>query len=160
VIEGYRGTNAIFLAIERKELDGICMASSTLLGPRRDLIDKGALRILFSMEAKPMAALPNVPTMFGRLKDERERQIVSFINAALEYGRPFAAPPGVPAERLAALQAAFRAMLEDPEFLAEAKRMKYHITYTSPDDLKELTERLYATPREVLDEAAALMPKD
>ena len=160
VVEGYGGTNAVFLAIERKEVDGICMASSTLLGPRRDLIDTGALRVLFSMEAKPMAALPGAPTMFSRLKDDRQRQIVSFINAALEYGRPFAAPPGVPPERLAALQAAFRAMLDDAEFLAEAKQMKYRITYTSPDELSALTDRIYATPRAILDEAAAMMPKD
>jgi tripartite-type tricarboxylate transporter receptor subunit TctC len=61
VVEGYGSTNVVFLAIERGELDGICMASSTLLGPRYDLIETGALKILFSMEAKPMTALPNVP---------------------------------------------------------------------------------------------------
>ena len=99
VVEGYAGTNAIFLAIERGEVEGLCMASSTLLGPSRNLIESGKLRILFSMESKPMAALPNVPTMFTRLKTEKQRQIVSFLNAALEYGRPFAAPPGVPSER-------------------------------------------------------------
>jgi tripartite-type tricarboxylate transporter receptor subunit TctC len=160
VVEGYGGTNAVFLAIERGEVDGVCMASSTLLGPRRQMIDSGALRILFSMEAKPMAALPNVPTMFSRLKSDRQRQLMAFINAALEYGRPFAAPPDVPPDRLAALRAAFRAMLDDADFLAEARQMKYQITYTSPEELKALTERLYATPPEIIAEAAALMPKD
>jgi tripartite-type tricarboxylate transporter receptor subunit TctC len=160
VVEGYGSTNVVFLAIERGELDGICMASSTLLGPRYDLIEKGALKILFSMEAKPMTAVPNVPTMFARIKTDEQRQIVSFINAALEYGRPFAVPPGVPPERLAALQAAFRAMLQDAEFLAEAKQMKYQITYTSPDELRELTERMYATPPAIIEQAAAMMPNE
>src|SRR5260221_129523 len=82
------------------------MASSTLLGPRLDLIESGALKVLFNMEAKTMAALPGVPTMFARLKTERDRQIVSFINSALEFARPFTAPPGVPPERLAALHVA------------------------------------------------------
>jgi tripartite-type tricarboxylate transporter receptor subunit TctC len=160
VVEGYGSASAVFLAIERREVDGICMASSTLLGPRSDLIEKGVLRVLFSMEAKPMTAWPNVPTMFDRLQTQEQRQIVSFVNAALEYGRPFVTPPGVPAARLAVLQAAFRATLDDPEFLAEAGRMKYRITYTSPDELKELTERLYATPRAIIENAAAMMPNE
>jgi tripartite-type tricarboxylate transporter receptor subunit TctC len=160
VVEGYGSTGAVFLAIERGELDGICMASSTLLGPRYDLIEKGALKILFSMEAKPMALLPDVPTIFVRIRTDDHRQIVSFINAALEYGRPFAAPPGIPPERLAALQPAFRETVQDPEFLAEAKQMKYQITYTSPDELKALTERMYAPPPEIIEQAAAMMPNE
>jgi len=160
VVEGYRSTNAIFLAIERREVDGVCMASSTLLGPRVDLVETGALKILFNMEEKTMAALPGVPTMFARLKREEHRQIVSFINSALEFGRPFTTPPGVPPERLAALQAALRATVADPEFLAEAKQLKFQITYTSPEELQQLTERMYATPRAIIDEASAMMPSE
>jgi tripartite-type tricarboxylate transporter receptor subunit TctC len=159
VVEGYAGTHAIFLAIDRGEVDGLCMASSTLLGPSRHLIDSGKLRVLFSMEAKPMTDLPNVPTMFSRLKTDEQRQTVSFLNAALDYGRPFAAPPGVPADRVAALRTAFAAMVKDPEFLTEAKKLGYVITYTSGEELKELTETLYRTPREVMERAAALLPK-
>jgi tripartite-type tricarboxylate transporter receptor subunit TctC len=158
VVEGYAGTNAIFLAIERGEVDGLCMASSTLLGPSRNLIESGKLRILFSMESKPMAALPHVPTMFTRLKTEKQRQIVSFLNAALEYGRPFAAPPGVPSERVTALRMAFASTLKDPAFLAEAEKLGYIITYTSGEELKQLSDSLYATPRDILEEAAALLP--
>jgi len=158
VVEGYAGTNAIFLAIERGEVEGLCMASSTLLGPSRNLIESGKLRILFSMESKPMAALPNVPTMFTRLKTEKQRQIVSFLNAALEYGRPFAAPPGVPSERVTALRVAFASTLKDPAFLAEAEKLGYIITYTSGEELKQLSDSLYATPRDILEEAAALLP--
>ena len=160
VIEGYGGAGAIFLAMERRELDGICMASSTLLGPRFDLIESGKVRFLFNMEAKRLAAMPDVPTMFDRLQNEEQRQVVSFINAALEYGRPFAAPPNVPPERLAALRAAFRATLDDADFLADAKKLKYRITYTSPQELAEVTERIYAMPRDVIDSAAAMMPNE
>jgi tripartite-type tricarboxylate transporter receptor subunit TctC len=136
------------------------MASSTLLGPRYDLVESGKVRFLFNMEAKRLTAMPEVPTMFDRLKSEEQRQVVSFINAALEYGRPFAAPPGVPADRLAALQGAFRATLDEPDFLAEAAKLKYRITYSSPQELAELTARLYAMPREIIDGAAAMMPNE
>jgi tripartite-type tricarboxylate transporter receptor subunit TctC len=159
VVEGYGSTNAIILAIERGEVDGICMSSSTLLGPRVDLIEKGVLTILFNVESKPMARPPGVPTIFTRFNDE-QRQIVSLINSAIEFGRPFAAPPGVPAERLAALQGALRATVADPEFIAEAEKLKFIVTYTSPQDMGDITARMYATPKSIIESASALMPAD
>ena len=159
VVEGYGSTNAIILAIERGEVDGICMSSSTLLGPRVDLIEKGVLTILFNVEAKPMAAPPGVPTIFTRFNDE-QRQIVSLINSAIEFGRPFAAPPGVAAERLVALQTALRATAADPEFIAEAEKLKFIVTYTSPQEMADITVRMYATPKSIIESASALMPAD
>ena len=159
VVEGYGSTNAIILAIERGETEGICMSSSTLLGPRVDLIEKGVLKILFNVEAKPMPFPAGVPTIFERFNDE-QKQIVSLINSAIEFGRPFAAPPGVPADRLAALQAALRATVTDAEFVAEAKKLKFIVTYTSPDEMQEITKRMYATPKAIVDAASALMPAD
>jgi len=159
VVEGYGSTNAIILAIERGEVDGICMSSSTLLGPRVDLIEKGVLTILFNVEAKPMPVPPGVPTIFTRFNDE-QRQIVALINSAIEFGRPFAAPPGVPADRLAALQAALRATVADADFLAEAAKLKFIVTYTSPQEMAEITTRMYATPKAIVESASALMPTD
>jgi tripartite-type tricarboxylate transporter receptor subunit TctC len=159
VVEGYGSTNAVILGVERGEVEGICMSSSTLLGPRVDLIEKGVLRILFNAEAKPMPFPAGVPTIFTRFNDE-QKQIVGLINSAIEFGRPFAAPPGLPAERLAALQAALKSTVTDAEFVAEAKKLKFMITYTSPDEMKEITSRMYATPKNIIDAASALMPAD
>jgi tripartite-type tricarboxylate transporter receptor subunit TctC len=159
VVEGYGSTNAIILAIERGEVEGICMSSSTLLGPRVDLIEKGVLKILFNVEAKPMPAPPGVPTIFDRFNDE-QKQIVSLINSAIEFGRPFAAPPGVPPERLAALRAALKATVADADFVAEASKLKFIVTYTSPQEMADIAARMYATPKQIIDAAAALMPAD
>lgn len=159
VVEGYGSTNAIILAIERGEVEGICMSSSTLLGPRVDLIEKGVLTILFNVEAKPMPSPSGVPTIFTRFNDE-QRQIVSLINSAIEFGRPFAVPPDVPADRLAALQAALRATVADQDFIAEATKLKFIVTYTSPQEMAEITARMYATPPSIIESAAALMPAD
>ena len=159
VVEGYGSTNAIILAIERGETEGICMSSSTLLGPRVDLIEKGVLKILFNVEAKPMPFPPGVPTIFTRFSED-QKQIVSLINSAIEFGRPFAAPPDVPADRLAALQAALKATVADAEFVAEAKKLKFIVTYTSPDEMREITTRMYATPKDIIDAASSLMPAD
>jgi tripartite-type tricarboxylate transporter receptor subunit TctC len=160
MVEGYRSTNTVILAIERKEVDGICMSASTLLGPRRDLVETGALKILFNVEEKTMDGWPNVPTIFSRLKSEEDRKVVGFLNSAIEYGRPFAVPPGVPKERLATLQEALRKAIADPDFVAEAKQMKFTITYTAPEEMAAITTRLYATPKPIIERASALIPKD
>jgi tripartite-type tricarboxylate transporter receptor subunit TctC len=160
MVEGYRSTNTVILAIERREVEGICMSSSTLLGPRFDLIEKKTLKILFNVEERRMAAMPNVPTIFSRLKTAEDRQVVTFLNSAIEYGRPFAVPPGVPAERLAALRAALKAATTDPGFIADARQLKFSITYTSPEEMTALTMRMYATPKAIIDRASAMIPKD
>ena len=159
VVEGYGSTNAIILAIERGEVEGICMSSSTLLGPRVDLVEKGVLTILFNVEAKPMPLPPGVPTIFTRFNDE-QRQIVSLINSAIEFGRPFAAPPGVPADRLAALQAALRATVDDADFVAEAKKLKFIVTYTSPQEMARYHGAHVRDAEAIIESAAALMPAD
>ena len=70
---------------------------------------------------------------------------------------PLAAPPGVPADRVAALRAAFDQTMKDPEFLAEAARLQFGIDPVGGDELNALLERIYATPRDVLDQVSALI---
>ena len=160
LIEGYSGSGAIFLAMDRHEVEGICITLGVFTGPRANLLQEGKVRLLFNTESKRLAKFPDVPTIQEFIKTDEQRQVISFINASLELGRPFAAPPGVPAERLAALRAAFAATVQDPAFLAEAAKMKYEVTYTSGEEQLELIEKLYATPPDRLAKAAALMPAE
>jgi tripartite-type tricarboxylate transporter receptor subunit TctC len=69
--------------------------------------------------------------------------------------RPFAAPPGIPQDRKAALLAAFDATMQDAEFLAEAKKLNIDVRPVSAKALNELLAELYATPKAVLTKAAA-----
>jgi hypothetical protein len=48
----------------------------------------------------------------------------------------------------------------DADFVAEAQKLKFIVTYTSPDEMREITARMYATPKEIIASAAALMPAD
>ncbi|MDE2473937.1 MAG: hypothetical protein KGO48_02705, partial [Alphaproteobacteria bacterium] len=68
--------------------------------------------------------------------------------------RPFAAPPGLPPERLQALRAAFDATMKDPQFLAEAKRLNLEVRPVSGSDVEKLIKELYATPPDVVKLAA------
>ncbi len=73
--------------------------------------------------------------------------------------RPFAAPPGIPADRKAALVAAFDATMKDPEYLADAARAQIDVNPVSGKALEELLSELYATPKDVLKKAGEAVTK-
>lgn len=158
VIDGYKGTNDVFLAMERGEVEGICITASQLAGPRAELLEKNKIRILFNTELTPLDGYKGVPTIYEFVKSNDHRQVLGFINSSLEFGRPYITPPDLPNDRLSALQNAFAETLKDKEFLAETRKSKYVVTYTPPDALIEVVSSLYATPKALLDQAAALMP--
>jgi len=68
-------------------------------------------------------------------------------------GRPFAAPPNVPAVRVAALRRAFAQTLTDPEFLAEADKLALDISLVEGETLQAMVERMFQEPRDVVEEA-------
>ena len=158
LIEGYSGTGAIFLAMDRGEVEGICMTLAQFVGPRGNLLKEGKVRLLFNTESKRLADFPEVPTIHDFITTEEPHQIIGFINASLELGRPFTLPPGVPPDRIAAMRAAFAATVRDPAFVADAAKLKYDVTYTSGEEQLALIEKLYATPPDRLAKASALMP--
>jgi tripartite-type tricarboxylate transporter receptor subunit TctC len=73
--------------------------------------------------------------------------------------RPFAAPPGIPADRKAALVAAFDKTMKDPEYLAEAEKAKIEVNPVSGPDIDKLLAELYATPKDVVAKASEAITK-
>ena len=95
-----------------------------------------------------------------RSDEGREKlQILKLFLGAQEMARPFAAPPGIPEDRKAALIAAFDATMKDPEFLAEAKRLDIDVNPVSAKALDQLLAELYATPKDVLEKARQAVAK-
>ena len=96
--------------------------------------------------------------MFQYAKTEEQKQILTFVTSSVELSRPFVMPPGVPAERLTIMRTAFAAVLKDPQLINEADRQQIDVTYRAPDDLLALINSLFATPKDLLDRAAELVP--
>ncbi len=71
--------------------------------------------------------------------------------------RPYVMPPGVPAERLQALQRAFNATMKDPAFLADAKRQDLEVRPVSGAEADALLHDAYATPPELVRQAIEFM---
>jgi tripartite-type tricarboxylate transporter receptor subunit TctC len=76
-------------------------------------------------------------------KTAEQKQMLELVFARQTMGRPFMAPPGVPAERVAALRKAFMATMKDKEFLAEAEKGQLEITPVSGEELQEIVARSY-----------------
>jgi hypothetical protein len=101
--------------------------------------------------------LKDVPNPLDMLKDDAARQAYLLVFGAGKMGRPVAAPPGVPADRVAALRRAFDATLKDPEFLDDIKRSR--IDMDGPSDgatVESILRGLYATPKAVVDRVTEL----
>jgi tripartite-type tricarboxylate transporter receptor subunit TctC len=90
-------------------------------------------------------------------KTDEQRQIFKMIFARQTMGRPYVAPPGVPADRLAALRQAFMDTMTDKEFLDEAEQNKFEINPVSGEQLEALVKEIYQTPPEVVKKAAAMV---
>jgi tripartite-type tricarboxylate transporter receptor subunit TctC len=158
VIDGYSTSDAIYLAMEREELDGTCGNYKGMLRNIQRQLDDGKTRILFNMERKRNPEIPNVPSIFEYLKDPENNQVFSFITSTTEMGRPLVAPPDVPADRLAALRAAFVKATSDPDFLNDTKKLKLDVTVTTGEDLTAVVDTLFAMPQPLIDRALAMMP--
>lgn len=154
LITGFPGSAEISLAMERGEVDGRCGWSwSSIKAEKSDWLKSGKLNLIAQLALQKAADLPNVPLIVDLAANDRQRQILKLIFARQTMGRPFAAPPGVPADRADALRAAFDATMKDPEFLAEADKRGLEVNPVSGVEAARLIDELYATPKDVLDAA-------
>ncbi|CAN0026009.1 unnamed protein product [Phaeothamnion confervicola] len=160
LVAGYPGTNEISLAMERGEVDGLCGLSWSTLKTRhaQSMRDK-KINIVIQAAFKKEPEMGDVPLIMEQTKDPEKLQILKLILAAQEMARPFAAPPGIPADRKAALIAAFDATMKDPEFLAEAKKLDIDVNPVSGKALDDLLAELYATPKAVIQKASEAITK-
>jgi tripartite-type tricarboxylate transporter receptor subunit TctC len=155
LVTGYPGTNDVALAMERREIDGFCGLSwSTLKSRHPDWLNNKSINIIVQAGLKKEPELPDTPFAIDLARTQEQIQIVKLVLVSQEMARPFAAPPGLPADRRAALLAAFDQTMKDPAFLAEAKTQALDIDPVSAKDIDALLAEVYATPKDVTDKAA------
>jgi tripartite-type tricarboxylate transporter receptor subunit TctC len=158
VISGYPGGNDINLAMERGEVQGRCGWSwSSVEATHPTWVKDKKIRILAQLSLAKHPDLPDVPLIMDLAKNEEQTKILRLIFARQVMGRPFLAPPNVPADRLAALRKAFMDTMKDPAFLAEANKGELEITPVVGQEIQKLVEEVYQTPKEVVDKAAVMV---
>lgn len=159
LVTGYPGGNDMAMAAERGELDGRCGWSWGSVKATRPNWVSGpdALRVLLQLAVERSPEMPDVPTIYEKTRSEGDKQVVRLIVSRQTIARPFAAPPNVPADRVAALRAAFDATMKDKDFLAEADKLKLEIEPISGAQVQKLIEDLYKSAPEVLARAREVM---
>jgi hypothetical protein len=111
--------------------------------------------VLFQMALKKHPDIPGVPAILDFAKAPEDRQVLELLFAPQDMGRPFFAPPGLPAERVRALRTAFMESVKDPKFLEEAAKQGVEVQPLAGEDIHALLERIYASPKAVVDRAKA-----
>jgi len=147
MVKGYPGSADKRIAIERGELDGDC-GSWTSMPDEWLRDDKITVHIRFSR-----ALVPGMPASAASardlLTDPRKQKIFELLTASAIIGRPYIAPKGVPADRLAALRSAFDATMKDPEFLADSDKQHLLVTPMTGAEVETFIKDLYRTPPEI-----------
>jgi tripartite-type tricarboxylate transporter receptor subunit TctC len=158
IVSGYPGGNNVVLAMERGEIQGRCGWSwSSIMSTHKAWIDEKKVTVLVQLALRKHPDLPNVPLIMDLAKTDEQKQILKLIFARQTMGRPYLAPPGIPADRAEALRKAFMDTMNDKDFLADADKAKLEITPVDGADLQKLVAEVYATPAALQKKAAALL---
>ena len=151
IITGYPGTNESILAMERGEVDGNCGWSwTTAKQAHPEWFKDRTVNIIMQLALSKHPELPDVPLVTDYARTPEEKAQIELVMARQVMGRPFLAPPGVPADRVAALRKAFMDALADPELKAAADRAKLEINPVSGEAVQALVEKMLATPAETV----------
>jgi len=155
VVSGYPGRAEMVLSIQRGEIDGLCGWSwSSLMSRDKQLYDAKEIRVPLQLGVEGSLSLPGVPLAGDLTADPKEKAALKLIFSRLTIARPFAAPPGLPAERTKALRDGFDATMMDPEFLAEMKKLALEVRPQSGVHVEQLIREVYTYPPEIVKIAA------
>jgi len=160
VVSGYPGGNDVVLAMERGEVNGRCGWSwSSVKSTHPTWLAAGKINILAQLGLSRHPDLPDIPLVQDFAKTDEQRRILKLIFVRQALGRPFLGPPGVPPERLAVLRQGFNDTMKDPDFLADAEKMKLEVRPLSGEQAEIVVRQIYAETSPVIAQrAAALLP--
>ncbi|HEY3643218.1 MAG TPA: tripartite tricarboxylate transporter substrate-binding protein [Xanthobacteraceae bacterium] len=160
LVLGYRDSAAVFLAMERGEVSGRTTDLSAIQSTRPDwLKPNSGFRLLVQYARLTRHKdFPEVPTARELARTDSGRALIEFTETPLlTMARPYAAPPGVPEDRVKALQTAFLAAHRDPQYLEEAARLGIYVSPVSAQDMGRSIEQMARAPPELFDQVRKLL---
>ncbi|HWG04280.1 MAG TPA: hypothetical protein VG271_04630 [Beijerinckiaceae bacterium] len=154
IIAGFPSPPDIFLAMERGEIDGVCLDLSAINGLRPHWIESRKLIALLQGGGEP--ALKGVPFVNDLARTPEDSQAMDYLYASMSIGRPFVAPPNLSPETFKMLRDAFDATMKDREFLANAAAQNLDVAPRDGAYLEGIVKRIYATPKPIVDKIVSL----
>ncbi len=156
IITGYQTVNEINIAMERGEVEARNNAWSSWKAAKPEWVRDGDIKIIAIAGPQPQD-LPGVPSVEGLGRNDDDKALAALVTSGARLGHPFAAAPGVPAERVRALRDAFAAVTKDPDFLADAKQASVEIEPVTGQALQQIVDQVLATPPQVRKRGRALI---
>lgn len=150
VVAGYKGPADVLMAMERGEAAGVCsLDSATLATLRPDWISSGKINLLVQagLDVNPKF---KAPPLWDYITGD-DRKVAELIVSQQVFGRPFVAPPGIPADKLKILRTAFMETLQAPDAVADAKKMKLDLNPKSGEEIAAVVQRMYSSPPELIE---------
>jgi tripartite-type tricarboxylate transporter receptor subunit TctC len=158
LVSGYRGTAGLMLALERGEIEGMCgQVHDAVKTQHPEWHEKKLVRNLIQIGVARSPELADVPFVMDFAKSEADRKVLALIVGTTVMGRPFLTPPGVPADRVAALRSAFQATMKDPAFLADASKLKIEVSPITGEEIERFVKEAYATPKPIIERARVVL---
>jgi tripartite-type tricarboxylate transporter receptor subunit TctC len=162
LIAGYPDSNALFLAVDRKELDGrfVGLSATSSSHPEWLTPNGGMQKLLQFARVTRHPDFPDVPTARELALSDKSRALVALAELPYRLSRPFAAPPSLPEDRAKALQKAFLEVQGDPQYLAEAARLKIDVSPIGGPEVVRAIEDIADAPPELLEYMKKLLAEN
>ncbi len=159
IVIGYKSSAAVDIALERGEVRARSGSYGSIVSQKPDWLSGKKINILVQVGNKREPTLPNVPLLTELARNKSERDLLKLVSAPISLGRPYLAPPGIPAERLATLRAAFAATVADKGFLGEATKRRIDIAPMTWQEVSAVVDETINAPKDVIERAKKVIPK-
>ena len=156
LIMGYRGSNEAMVAMERGETEGHSTSWEALKTAHPDWIAEKKVNVFVQFALTRHPELPDVPTAVELARNDEEKRILEAIMAASEVGTAFFTTPGAPADRVAALRAAFDKTMADPAFKADLEKVRVGLSPMKGEDLQKLVSQVANLPADLTEKVRAV----
>ena len=158
IVTGYEGTAAVMLAMERGEVEGLSSTYDGLKTQREEWVTGKKVNIVVQYLLRRHPELPDVPTSAEVARTPEQATILRTVSSASEIGKFIMTTPDVPADRVAALRKAFDAVVKDPEFLADATKLRIEIDPLSGVELQQIVHETQSIPADIIEKVKKVYP--
>lgn len=150
MVQGYKGTGDIALAMERGEIHGLFTTWNNISNNHAEWVRTGKIRILLQVGLSRHPDLANVPLMTELAPNAEAREVIAFMSSSSQMGQSFVGPPGLPGPILEALRQAFDATMKDADFLETARKSGLQINPMNGANVTQVALRSINAPEAII----------
>jgi len=159
IVSGYNGTAGISRAVDSNEVQGGCWTWESMSVTQGKNLQDGTMIPLVQQGDEKIKELGNTPVATDIASGDVNKKLILGITTPTSISKSFTAPPGIPAERLKALQDAFIKAWSDKDLLEEAKKAKIDVAPKKAEETKKVVDQLLGFDKATIDALKAALDK-